>query len=278
MPLSETTLLDGKSAIVTGGGGGIGRGISEAFAAHGARVIVAEKDPQRAAETAAAIRATGGAAVAVVADVQQQDEVDRVVATALDHGTIDILVNNVGDFLRQSGHFHDTDEQDWQAMYAVNLEHVFRMTKAVVPHMIDAGHGGCIITMSTVEAFRGIPTEPVYAAFKAGVAHFTKSLALDISAYGIRVNDIAADVTRSLQLPYDQWLTPEQRAAASQWVPLARLGEPQDAAGAAVFLASELSGFVTGTTVHVDGGTRAAGGWYRSNHRPTGWTNRPHDP
>jgi NAD(P)-dependent dehydrogenase (short-subunit alcohol dehydrogenase family) len=132
------------------------------------------------------------------------------------------------------------------------------------------------VNLTTVEAFRGIPGHPVYAAFKAAVTQFSKSLALQVSGRGVRVNDIAPDVTRSRQLPYDRWLDADDVALIPGWVPLGRLGEPVDVAGVAVFLASDLAGFVTGTTVHCDGGTYAAGGWYRTRHG-RGWTNRPLD-
>jgi 2-hydroxycyclohexanecarboxyl-CoA dehydrogenase len=117
----------------------------------------------------------------------------------------------------------------------------------------------------------------VYGAYKAAVAHFTRCLALDLSGDGIRVNAIAPDVTQSLQLPYDQWLDEADMERVSRWVPLGRLGQAADCGGAAVFLASELSAFVTGASIPVDGGTGIAGGWFRTEHGRAGWTNRPHD-
>jgi len=189
-----------------------------------------------------------------------------------------VVVNNVGHFVFPVVAFQDSTEEQWDELYEMNLGHVFRVTRAALPHLIDGGRGGSIITLSTVEAFRGIPGHPVYAAFKAGVAQFTRSLALQVSGHGIRVNDIAPDVTRSAQLPYDRWLGEDDLARIPQWVPLGRLGEPSDPAGVAVFLASELSSFVTGTSIPCDGGTYAAGGWYRTRHGRRGWTNRPLDP
>jgi NAD(P)-dependent dehydrogenase (short-subunit alcohol dehydrogenase family) len=271
-------LLHGLAAIVTGGGGGIGRGISEALATHGAGVVVVDRDAERAHHTVATITAGGGSAQAVVADVGDDGVAGQVVADAWDrYGRIDVVVNNVGHYLFPGRHFHDTTEDDWEALYRVNLLHVFRMCKAALPTMIDAGRGGSIITVSSVEAFRGIPGQPVYGAFKAAVAHFTRSLALDVAEYRIRVNDLAPDVTTTLQLPYDRWLSPEERLKIPAWVPLGRLGLPADAGGVAVFLASELSAFVTGTSIPVDGGTLAAGGWYRTAHGERRWTNRPRD-
>src|SRR5436853_1679929 len=272
-------LLEGRVAIVTGGAGGIGGAISTLFAAHGARVVVADEDGERAEATVGAIEEAGGTALAVVADVREAAAVDRIVQRAeSSFGPPTALVNNVRHYLSPGRPFHETTEDHWQALYEINVLHVFRMTKAVLPPMIENGRGGTIVNVSSVEAFRGAPNQAVYGAFKAAVAHFTKCVALDVSEHGIRVNDIAPDVTRSLQLPYEKWLTEDDEARIPQWVPVGRLGEPGDAAGVALFLTSDLSSFVTGTSIHVDGGTRAAGGWFRTTHGPRTWTNRPYDP
>jgi NAD(P)-dependent dehydrogenase (short-subunit alcohol dehydrogenase family) len=270
----SASLLTGKVAVVTGGGGGIGRGISEAFAAHGARVVVAEIDEERGRETEAAIRESGGDAVAVAVDVRDASGVDALRAATLDaYGRVDVLVNNVGHYVRGGKDFVDTTEDDWDALYAVNLKHVFLCTRVFVPVMREHGDGGSIVNVSTVEAFRGLPRFAVYAAFKGGITQFTKSLALELGNDGIRVNAIAPDLTQSLQVRYDRWVPEEQRHLVPLWVPLGRFGTADDLAGAAVFLASDLSAFVTGTTVHADGGSLAAGGWFRREEG--GWTNRP---
>jgi NAD(P)-dependent dehydrogenase (short-subunit alcohol dehydrogenase family) len=272
-------LLDGRVAIVTGGAGGIGGAISALFAAQGAQVVVADVDAVRAEAVVGEISEAGGVARAVVGDVREPGAVDRVVEEAVSaFGPPTALVNNVGHYISPGRPFHETTEDHWQALYEINVLHVFRMTKAVLPPMIENGSGGTIVNVSSVEAFRGAPNQAVYGACKAAVAHFTKCVALDVSEHGIRVNDIAPDVTRSLQLPYEKWLTAEDEARIPQWVPVGRLGEPGDAASVALFLTSDLSSFVTGTTVHVDGGTRAAGGWFRTTHGPRTWTNRPYDP
>jgi NAD(P)-dependent dehydrogenase (short-subunit alcohol dehydrogenase family) len=160
-------------------------------------------------------------------------------------------------------------------LYRVNLEHVLLVTRAVLPHMVER-RSGAIVNVSTVEAFRGIPTRAVYAAFKAGITGLTKSLALEYAPHGIRVNAIAPDVIETLQVPYSRWVQPEDQHRVPQWVPIGRFGTPADVAGVALFLASDLAAFVTGTTVHADGGTFAAGGWFRTQEG--GWTNRPRDP
>ncbi len=262
--MSAAPLLEGKRAVVTGGGGGIGRAISLLFAAHGAEVIAAEINPELAA--AMPLRT-------VVCDVTEPDAVRRLAEEA---GEVDILVNNVGHYLFRGKDFVESTEDEWEALYRVNLLHVFRCTHAFAPGMIERGRGGSIINVSTVEAFRGKPHSAVYAAFKGGVTQFTKSVALELGAHGIRVNAIAPDLTQTLQVPYDRWVPDDQRHLIPTWVPIGRLGMPEDIAGVALFLASDLSSFVTGTTVHADGGSYAAGGWFKTARG--GWTNRPLNP
>jgi 2-hydroxycyclohexanecarboxyl-CoA dehydrogenase len=273
----DASLLTGKVAVVTGGGGGIGRGISETFAAHGAKVVVAEIDADRTANTVAAIRAEDGDALAQVVDVRRRDQVATLAETTIaEYGRVDVLVNNVGHYLYRGTPFLDTDEEQWNALYDVNLRHMFLCTKELVPKMVEHGDGGSIINVSTVEAFRGMPMMAVYSAFKAGVTQFTKSLALELGNDGIRVNAIAPDLTQSIQVDYDRWVPAEQQHLIPTWVPVGRFGRPDDIAGVALFLASDLSAFVTGTTVHADGGSLAAGGWFRTDRG--GWTNRPLNP
>ena len=197
-------------------------------------------------------------------------------ATFAEYGRVDSLVNNVGHYLYRGARFLDTDEEHWDALYAVNLRHMFLCTKAFGPRMVEQGDGGSIINVSTVEAFRGIPLMAAYSAFKAGVVQFTKSLALDLGGDGIRVNGIAPDLTQTIQVPYDRWVSAEQEHLIPKWVPIGRFGTPEDIAGVALFLASDLSAFVTGTTINADGGSLAAGGWFRTERG--GWTNRPLNP
>ncbi len=268
-------LLDGQVAVVTGGAGGIGRAISETFATHGAHVLVVDLDAGALQETCAGIGAAGASGLEL--DVRNRDDVAELVQVADHHGGVGVLVNNVGHFVHRAAPFVDSTEDQWQAQYATNFEHVLRCTHGLLPAMIERSQGASIINLTSVEAHRGLPEHAVYSAFKAAVGQFTKSLALEVGRHDIRVNAIAPDVTQSEQLPYDRWLSPEDWALVPDWVPLGRLGRPTDPAGVALFLASDLAAFVTGTTIHVDGGTYAAGGWYRSRRgRP--WTNRPVDP
>ncbi|OBI51439.1 SDR family NAD(P)-dependent oxidoreductase [Mycobacterium sp. E787] len=271
-----TALLADRVAVVTGGGGGIGAATARLFALHGAHVVIADIDEKLAGQTAEDIAASGGSALPVVIDVREAEQVSGLARSVLDrYGRIDVLVNNVGHWLRHPGNFVDTDPRLWDDLYRVNLHHVFLLTRAFLPAMV-AQRAGAIVNVSSVEGLRGYPEDPVYAAFKAAVIHFTRSLAVQVGRDGVRVNAIGPDVTESLQVPYSQWLSAEEQTQWPQWVPVGRMGLPEDQARVILFLASDLSSFVTGHTIPTDGGTGAAGGWFRSSRRPgREWTNRP---
>jgi 2-hydroxycyclohexanecarboxyl-CoA dehydrogenase len=265
--------LAGRTAIVTGGGGGIGGGVSRLLAAEGATVVLNELDPALALAAKADIEAAGGRAVLVVGDIREPAVVERTVAAA--EGRVDVLVNNVGDY-RPNGRFVTTTEADWDALYAMNLQHVFRLTRAVLPTMVEQGSGS-IVNVSTVEAFRGIPGNAVYSAFNAGVSAFTRSLAVELGRDGIRVNAIAPDMADTLQTPAEWMLRGREPELVGCWIPVGRFGRPDDYAEVVLFLASDASRFVTGHTIPVDGGTLAASGWFGRPGRK-GFTNTPDRP
>ena len=268
--------LSGSVAVVTGGGGGIGGAVSSTLAAAGAVVVVAEIDDGLVEERVAAIVSEGNRAEAVVVDVRQRDDVSRLAETVLSsHGRIDVLVNNVGHYLTPTP-FLQSDEAHWDALHAVNLQHVFAVTRAFLPAMVEHGTGS-IVNVCSVEALRGYPPDPVYGAYKAAVAHFTRSLALEVAASGVRVNAIAPDVTQSIQVDYESLVPDELQDRWPVWVPVGRVGTPEDQADVVLFLASPLSRFVTGHVIPTDGGTLAAGGWFRTVGKGR-WTNRPRNP
>ncbi len=269
--------LRDQVAVVTGGGGGIGGGISRLFARAGAIVVLNDIDTELAETARAEIVADGGHVIMVVGDIRDRVVVAAVRDAALAAGTgrIDVLVNNVGDY-RPNGRFVATTEDDWAALYAMNLEHVFRCTHAVIPTMIEQ-RSGSIVNVSTVEAFRGIPGNAVYSAFNAGVNAFTKSLAVELGRDGIRVNAIAPDMADTLQTPASAMLRGRDPSLVECWIPVGRFGRPDDYAQVALFLASDQSRYVTGHVVPVDGGTTAASGWYGRPERK-GWTNLPDSP
>jgi len=169
-----------------------------------------------------------------------------------------VLVNNVGDY-RPLVPFHQSTPDSWRAMYDINLRHVFAVTRAFVPSMIEARRGS-IVTVHSVEGMRGYPKDPVYGAMKAAVAHFTTCLAVDLGRHGIRVNGIGTDLAQTPQVDY---LTGYEDVDElwSSWAPAGRVGWPEDQARVALFLASDQSAFVTGHNIPVDGGTKAGGGW-----------------
>lgn len=265
-------LLDGRVAVVTGGGDGIGGAISRLFALHGAVVEVAEIDPRRAEQVVAEIEAVGGRCRAQVVDVRRAGEVERFAADVLsEHPTVDVVVNNVGDY-RPLVRFRDSGPQSWREMYDTNLGHVFAVTHAFLEPMI-AGGGGSIVNVHSVEAMRGYPGDPVYGAMKAAVAKFTVDLAVAMGRHGIRVNGIGPDLTQTPQVDYLTGYEDLEDLWAS-WAPVGRLGWPDDQARVALFLASDLSSFVTGHNIPVDGGTRAGGGWFFSPNERR-FVNRP---
>ena len=267
------TSLDGQVALVTGSGSGIGRAIVETFAAHGAPCVVVDKEEALSREVADAIASRGGQALAVHADVTRAEDVERMVAEATARfERVDVLVNNVGHFMPGAGYFLNTSEADWEGLYEVNLKHVLRCTRALAPAMVERERGN-VISVSTIETLRGIPGNAVYSAFKTAITAFTRSFALEVAPHGVRVNAIAPETTDTGQVPVHRWIPEEHADRVPYMTPLGRFGTPDDHAGAALFLASELSSWITGVTLPVDGGAIAASGFYRM---PSGgWTNAP---
>ena len=267
--------LGGRVALVTGGGTGIGGAASDALGAAGAHVVVVDIDSDLASERAGIIEQSGGEATAITADVRDPDQIAAFVdAAARISGRIDVLVNNVGHYIGAQP-LLASDDAHWEALHEVNLLHVFRCCRAVGRVMVEHGTGS-IINVSSVEGIRGYPPDPVYGAYKAAVNHFTRCLALELSPQGVRVNGIAPDVTQTAQVDYESMVPDELRDRWPIWVPIGRVGAPADNADVVLFLASDLSRFVTGHVIPTDGGTGAAGGWFRTERGR--WTNRPRNP
>jgi NAD(P)-dependent dehydrogenase (short-subunit alcohol dehydrogenase family) len=257
---TRKAFLTERTALVTGAGAGIGKGIARAFASFGARVAILEIQEDTAQRTAEEIQAEGGAALALPTDVRDPDALVRAVdATLARFGSIDVLVNNVGGTFRAS--FLDTVEKGWDALIRTNLKTVLHGVRVVAPHMISRGQGGSIINVVSIEAERAAPLYAPYAACKAAVVNFTQSMALELAPHRIRVNAIAPDICLTEGL--EKLLGAAEKERHRWLVPLGRPAVPEDVAGAAVFLASDLSAYVTGVNLPVDGGTHAARGWYR---------------
>lgn len=266
--------FSGKVVLVTGGGAGIGRAIAEAFGARGAAVVVAEVDAGRCELVRAALAEAGVDALVSHTDVCQRQSVDELMREVeARFGGLDVLVNNVGDFLGVIKPFEACEDDELDRLYATNLKSLFMVTRAAIPLLRTRGEGGSVISLSSIEAFRGIPNCTAYCAFKHAITGFTRSLALELGPAGIRVNAIAPETTETAQVRPSELIAPEHQSHTRRWIPLQRFGEPGDAAGCALFLASELSAWVTGSTVNLDGGALAAAGWYRDPNDL--WTNVP---
>jgi 3-oxoacyl-[acyl-carrier protein] reductase len=245
--------LRGQRVLVTGGASGIGRGIAEAFGRHGAAVAITYfSSADGASATVAAIEAGGGSAVALRADLTQEADVERVVATTVERfGGVDVLVANAGGLLKRSP-LLACSRALWDQAIAVNLTSMFLCCQAVTPHMERAGQG-CIITVSSLAAHDGGgPGSGHYAAAKGGVLTFTRALAKELGPLGIRVNGIAPGFIATQF--HDRFTAPEGQLAMISRTPLGRAGRPEDVAGVALFLASPFAAFVTGETVEVNGG------------------------
>jgi NAD(P)-dependent dehydrogenase (short-subunit alcohol dehydrogenase family) len=256
--------LEGRVAIVSGGGAGIGHATAEAFADLGAKVVIAEIDARKIGPLQSHFKARGANVVVIQTDVCKLDQVSALIRQVDERfGRLDVLVNNVGHHLGIIKTIENTSEDDFDALYRINLYHMFLMVRTALPLMRRSGDGGSIINLSSVEGFRGCPSNVAYTTFKHAVTGFTRSLAIELSKDKIRVNTIAPDTSDSEQVPLSAIIRPGMLEIAERTVPLGRLGRASDSAGAAVFLATDLSAWVTGTTIHVDGGTLVAGGFQR---------------
>lgn len=240
-------LLTDRTVLVTGAAAGIGAAVARAAAGCGADLALCDRDEVGLAETAAAVRALGRSVVTVVLDVRDSEAVDAFVSGL---PVVHVLVNNAGGGFRSD--FLDVSAKGEAALVAENFTSVTGFVRAAVRRMPTDGQGA-IVNVTSIEAHRAGPGFAVYSAMKAAVANLTKSLALEFGARRIRVNCVAPDVIPTPGIGEVPVTTP---------LPIA--GHVDDAAGAVIFLASDLSRFVTGTTLHVDGGNHAAGGWGRT--------------
>ena len=249
--------LGGKVALITGAGMGIGREAARLFAAEGARVVVADIDERAAGETAAAIAAAGGEALATVGDVALEADVARMVADGVARfGALHVLYNNAGVLWKDRDRsVLETDEASWDRVMAINLKSVFWVTKHGIPHLRRAG-GGSIILMGSVSALAGFTrAQDAYTAAKGGLISLGKSLAIQFARDRIRCNVIHPGIVDTpLQAPY---LTDALRREFETGIPLGRIAEPREIASVALFLASDESSYMTGAELVVDGGFTA---------------------
>jgi meso-butanediol dehydrogenase / (S,S)-butanediol dehydrogenase / diacetyl reductase len=243
-----------RTAIVTGGGSGIGRVIAQRFAAEGAAVVVADWGAETAPAVAAEIEAAGGRALATHTDVSRGADVAAMHEAAVSaFGSVDVLVNNAA--IADADGVLETDEAEWDRELAVVLKSAFLCSKAVLPGMLERGRG-VIVNIATVNAYSFLANE-AYSAAKAGLVNLTQSIAVRYGHAGVRCVAIAPGTIRTpvWQARVDK--RPEIFERLRRWYPLDRVGEPEDVANAALFLASDEASWITGTVLRVDGGLLA---------------------
>ena len=250
-------MIKGKVAIVTGAGGGVGKAISKRLSSEGCKVIMLGRDRTKLQKAASEIGNKKNT-MTVIADITKEAEVlSAIDQTINSFDKIDILVNNAG-IINDPMPFHEMSEDQWDNLVNTNLFGMFRMTKAVIPVMMESGGGGNIVNVSSVLGIRSIPRVPlsVYAVTKAGAIMFTRSIAVEYGQYKIRCNCVAPSTIRSSIIePYLQ--DEGAKKLLESTFPLHVIGEPEDISGAVAYLCSDDSKWVTGTIMMVDGGLSA---------------------
>ena len=255
MNVASSLSLTGRTALVTGASRGIGRAIALALAAAGAGVACAARARDQVASTAAAIEAEGGRARAIQLDVTSGEQVRACVKDAESAlGSIDILVNNAGVTLDRPT--LEVGDDEWDQVLATNLTSMFRCARAVAPGMIARGRGK-IINLGSMYGVLGVPRYAAYCASKAAVGGFTRSLAAEWARHGIQVNCLAPGYVNT-DIPRAAMADPKTRERFLSKIPVRRIGEPEEVATLAVYLASAASDFMTGQTVYLDGGQTIA--------------------
>ncbi|MCK6579385.1 MAG: SDR family oxidoreductase [Anaerolineae bacterium] len=248
--------LEGKKALVSGAGRGIGQGIAAALARQGADVALASRSEAELEQTASLVRAAGTRAVVLPVDLRQPDAPAQLVEAAVSAlGGLDILVTSSGTIVRKPA--LEMTDADWETVIGLNLKARFFLAKAAAESMLR--QGGSIIHIASLSNFFGVPNQASYVTGNGGIGAMTRAQAIEWAPYGIRVNAIAPGTIVTGQT-LGLLSNPEVRASRLAKIPLNRLGEPEDCAGAAVFLASQAASYVTGHILVVDGGWLAAGG------------------
>jgi NAD(P)-dependent dehydrogenase (short-subunit alcohol dehydrogenase family) len=242
--------LKDKVAIVTGAGSGLGRAIALRFAAEGARLVIAELNETTAAETTRLVQAKGVESFSVITDVSRPGSVANLFKAVDERGWgVDIMVNNAGN-AGQLTPVHEMTDEEWDAIIDVHLNGTFYCTREAIKRMLPRG-SGVVINLGSVAALRGLPGGASYTAAKGGIVAFTKGVAQEVAAYGIRVNCIAPGW---VETPILENLPDQMRPLMVQMTPLGRIGQPEEIAAVALFLASDESSFVIGQTISPNGG------------------------
>lgn len=253
--------LTGKRALVIGGGGaGIGRAVTGAFGNEGAAVVVADIDPERAAEAAEGVRRNGGTAYPVSGDVRSSADIEAMVACAVQQlGGLDVLVTVVGGQVAfvPAVRLHEMADEDWDTMYELNLRYVARAVRAALRVFLDQSGGGTIVSVGSVTGFMAAPEQAAYGVMKAGLLSLARTVAAEYSRDGIRMNVAAAGAIATAVA------NANVAAEVVDEIPVGRFGRSEEIAAAVVYLASDASSYMTGQQVVLDGGVSVRGPFER---------------
>jgi NAD(P)-dependent dehydrogenase (short-subunit alcohol dehydrogenase family) len=266
--LEDRAGLQGKVALIAGGGGGLGRAVADDFAKAGMHLVLLDRNEELLTRTVDELEAaTGEAPHAALVDVRDADAVSQAFADGLARfGTLDTLVNVAGGTFKAD--FTQTNVRGWDAVIRMNFGWLLHTTNLAANQMKQQGRGGSIISITSIEGHRAAPGYAVYAGMKGAVTNFSRTLALELAPDRIRVNTIAPDQVPTEGMPMD---TDPRIITAG--IPMGRQGTYEDVGGTALFLASDLSEYITGTTLHPDGGAWASAGWW--NWPELGYVNNP---
>ncbi len=246
--------LEEKRILIAGAGRGIGEACATLFAAAGARLACLDFDPGRRAAVVDMLRRSGSEAISIECDVRRRAEVENAVARTVEaFGGVDVCVDVIGE--ARWGRVLELGDDDWDDSFTLVLRHVFYLARAVGRQMLAQGCGGAIVSIASISGLSSAPLHGAYGAAKAGLIALTKTLAVELAGSAIRVNSVAPGAVRTPRLM--EITTEERRAESARHVPLGRLAEPEEIAKVVLFLASDLSSYITGQTIVADGGATA---------------------
>jgi 3-oxoacyl-[acyl-carrier protein] reductase len=246
--------LQGKRVLIAGGGRGIGAACARVFAAAGARIACLDLDAGRRAAVVEELRRSGAEVIPIECDVRRQAEVETAVAhTVESFGGVDACIDVIGE--ARWGRVLELSDRDWDDSFTLVLRHVFYLARAAGRQMLTQGLGGAIVSIASVSGISSAPLHGAYGAAKAGLIALTKTLAVELAAAAIRVNSVAPGAVRTPRLM--EITSDARRAESARHIPLGRLAEPEEIARVVLFLASDLSSYVTGQTIVADGGATA---------------------